>query len=185
MRRFELALLLLLSVMLVGGTSVLSACGEETTSRISEAVREAAAPPAPEAPHPAEPAARAAQQPAPKAETSPSQTPARKFVAPIRGVAEIGYLRPVTKVVGNEVVTTIRIKNLSNAPIAGLRVDEYWFDAQGNPLPSDYEIVKKPLMPGEVVEIELRVPKDPRMNRNQYQFRHANGQIKPRLMQKF
>lgn len=127
----------------------------------------------------------AALQSSAKPEQQGAQTPPRKFVAPIRGVAEIGYLKPVTKVVGNEVVTTIRIKNLSNAPIAGLRVDEYWFDAQGNPLPSDYELLKKPLMPGEIVEIELRVPRNPKMHRNQYQFRHANGQIKPRLMNKF
>jgi hypothetical protein len=181
MRR-SFSALLLAFLLMSGASAVLLAFNDERALDVPEA---ALAPGGQASPAPA---AQAAQPPsAPQAPAKPEAAApqTRKFVAPIRGVAEIGYLKPVTKVVGNEVVTTIRIKNLSNAPIAGLRVDEFWFDAQGNPLPSDYEILKKPLMPGEVVEIELRVPKNPKMNRNQYQFRHANGQIKPRLMQKF
>ena len=30
----------------------------------------------------------------------------------------------------------------------------------------------------EVIEVELKVPTDPRMDRNQYKFEHANGTIK-------
>jgi hypothetical protein len=37
---------------------------------------------------------------------------------------------------------------------------------------------RKPLQPGEVIEVELKVPTDPRMDRNQYKFEHANGTIK-------
>ena len=37
-------------------------------------------------------------------------------------------------------------------------------------------------MPGEVAEIELRVPRDNRMNQNQYSFSHANGEINAQLV---
>ena len=37
---------------------------------------------------------------------------------------------------------------------------------------------RKPLMPGEVIDVVLRVPTNPKMNSNQYKFEHANGTIK-------
>jgi hypothetical protein len=117
--------------------------------------------------------------------TPAPKPPARpKFVQPIRGVAEIGYLKPAVKVVGNEVVTTFKIKNLSTGAIAGLRVDEFWYDKAGNMLPGDSQRVRQPIQPGEVVTVELRTPKSPNMDRNNYQFSHANGTIKPKVLTK-
>lgn len=111
--------------------------------------------------------------------------PARpKFVTPVKGVAEIGYLKPVVKVVGEEVTTTMQIKNLSAGAIAGLRVDEFWYDKAGNMLPGDSFRVRQPLLPGEVTTVTLKTPKNPKMDRNNYQFSHANGQIKAKLLQK-
>jgi hypothetical protein len=116
---------------------------------------------------------------------SGQQAPARpKFVRPVKGVAEIGYLKPVVKVEGNEVVTTIKIKNLSNGAIAGLRVDEFWYDKAGTMLPGDTQRVRQPILPGEVVTIILRTPKNPKMDRNTYQFSHANGTIKAKILPK-
>ena len=40
-------------------------------------------------------------------------------------------------------------------------------------------------MPGEEAAIELRVPRDERMTRNSYQFSHANGEIKEKLLTEF
>ena len=37
---------------------------------------------------------------------------------------------------------------------------------------------------GEVITVTLETPADPRMNRNQWQFSHANGEIKPTLVAK-
>jgi hypothetical protein len=126
-----------------------------------------------------------AQAPKP-ATPAPPQAPAAKpkWVAPIKGVAEIGYLRPNTKVVKDEVVTIIKVKNLSTGAIAGLRVDEYWYDKGGNMLPGDSERLRQPLLPGETAEVELRTPRNPNMERNNYQFTHANGQIKAKLLAK-
>ena len=82
------------------------------------------------------------------------------------------------------VITTMRIKNMAAGPIAGLKVDDFWYDKGGNPLPSDSYRHPKPLLPGEVITVTLETPRDPRMNRNQWQFSHANGEIKPTLLPK-
>jgi len=128
-----------------------------------------------------------AQATAPAQGAAAGQAPAKKkFVPPVKGVAEIGYLKPVVKVdtKTNEVVTTMKIKNMSLGSIAGLRVDEFWYDKAGNMLPGDSERLRQPLNPGEVVTVELRTPKNPKMDRNSYQFSHANGTIKTKILTK-
>ena len=145
-------------------------------------------------------AGAAAQQPkpaaqAPKPATSAPAAPAgqtpvapRRLIAPVRGVAQIGYTKPVVKrdkVNGRDfIVTTMQIKNMAAGPIAGLKVDDFWYDKGGNPLPADSYRHPKPLMPGEIITVRLETPVDPRMNRNQWQFSHANGEIKPTLVPK-
>ncbi|MGH9315012.1 MAG: hypothetical protein ACRD1S_17645 [Vicinamibacterales bacterium] len=129
------------------------------------------------------PIAAAQKPPAAAAATAP---PAKaRYVPPVKGVAEIGILRPETKVVGKEVVTKIKVKNLSFGSISLLRVDEYWYDKAGNMLPGDTQRWKKPFMPGEVIEIELRVPHNPKFYQNTYKFTHANGQCKMKTMKRF
>jgi hypothetical protein len=131
--------------------------------------------------------AAAAEQakPATPAQAPPAQATA-KFVPPIRGVAELGFLAPVTKRVGTEIVTVIKVKNLStNGSIAGLKVDEFWYDKAGDPVSGDTFRYRKPLLPGEVIEVTLRTPVNPKMDRNQYNFTHANGNIKTKKMVKF
>ena len=116
---------------------------------------------------------------------APPAAPA-KFVPPIRGVAELGILPPASKRVGKEVVTVIKIKNLSTVgSIAGLKVDEFWYNKAGDPITGDSFRYKKPLLPGEVIEVTLRTPIDPKMDRNQYNFTHANGNIKTKRFEKF
>ena len=103
----------------------------------------------------------------------------KKLVPPVRGEATIGYLKPVSKREGNMIVTTIKIKNLSNGAIAGLKVDEFWYDKAGDPVTGSQPFrYRKPLQPGEVIEVVLKVPTNPKMDRNQYKFEHANGTIK-------
>ena len=119
------------------------------------------------------------------AATTHAQAPAGerpKLVAPVRGEARIGHLRPDTKVVKDEVVTVIEVKNLMSAPIAGLKIEEFWYDKANNLVPGDSETVRKPIQPGEIVAVTLRTPRDTRMSQNRYRFSHANGTIKPELM---
>ena len=104
---------------------------------------------------------------------------AQKLVAPVRGQAEIGFTNPVSKNDGKFITTTIKIKNLSTGAIAGLKVDEFWYDKAGDPVTGAQPFrYRKPLQPGEVIDVVLKVPVNPKMNRNQYKFEHANGTIK-------
>jgi hypothetical protein len=128
----------------------------------------------------------ALSEPVDQAPQAASQQPTAKpkWVAPVKGLAEIGYLPPKTKVVGNEIVTTMKIKNLAPGSIALLRVDEFWWDKANNAIGGDTYRHKKLLMPGEVIEITLKNPKNPNYHRNNYQFSHANGQIKATVLKK-
>ncbi len=134
----------------------------------------------------AAPQAKPATPATPAAPAAPGQRP--RLVAPVRGVAEIGSTTPLVKrgkVGGKDfVITTMQIKNMATAPIAGLKVDDFWYDRGGNPLPSDSYRHPRPLQPGETITVTLETPADPRMNRNQWQFSHANGEVKPTLVPK-
>ncbi len=127
-----------------------------------------------------------AEQATPAAPAQAAPAAPAKFVPPIRGQAELGFLNPVTKRVGSEIITVIKVKNLSTTgSIAGLKVDEFWYDKAGDPVSGDTFRYRKPLQPGEVIEVTLRTPVNPKMDRNQYSFTHANGAIKTRKMPKF
>ena len=108
------------------------------------------------------------------------QTPAapRKLVAPVRGEAKIDLTAPDTKVVGNNVVTTMRVKNTSTGAIAGFRVTENWFDRARNAVPGDVYRHPRPITPGEVITVTLTTPRRSGMGDNRYDFAHANGTIK-------
>lgn len=103
----------------------------------------------------------------------------RKLVAPVRGEAVVEITPPDTRVVGNDVVTKIRVRNTSKAPIAGFKVDENWFRGS-DALSGDSYRHQRPLQVNEVIEITLTVPRGRVVGaRNQYQFSHANGTVKP------
>ena len=119
--------------------------------------------------------------PEPQTEASGIEKPRR--VPPIRGEAELGYTTPVTRNTNKEIITVIKVKNLSTTnSIVGLKVDEYWYDREGNPVSGDQFRHRQPLLPEEVIEVTLRTPVNSNMDRNQYQFEHANGSIKTTLV---
>lgn len=121
----------------------------------------------------------AAQTPAPSAPAAP-----RKLISPQRGEATIEITKPDTKVVSGEVQTIILVKNTSAAPIAGFKIEENWYDKGNNPVGGAVYRNARPLMPGDVIRVELKTPRRPTMNTNQYQFTHANGTIKPTVVPK-
>lgn len=108
----------------------------------------------------------------------------RKLIAPVRGEANVDITKPNTKVVGNEVVTIIMVRNASTGAIAGFKVEENWYDKGGNPVGGDTYRHPRPLPPGEVIKVELHTPKKPTMQSNQYQFSHANGTVKTKVVPK-
>jgi hypothetical protein len=108
-----------------------------------------------------------------------------KFVPPVRGTAQVEITKPATKRANNEIVTVIKIKNPSATnSIVGLKVEDYWYDKAGNPVTGDQYRHRKPLLPGEIVEVTLRTPVTPKMDRNQYKFEHANGSVNPKVVPK-
>jgi hypothetical protein len=128
-------------------------------------------------------AADQAAKPAAPAAAAPA-APAR-LAPPIRGQAELGYTKPVSKRDGKgNIVTTIKVKNLSNGAIAGLKVDEFWYDKGGDPVTGDTFRYRKPLQPQEMITVTLTTPINPKMDRNQYKFEHLNGTIKTTLLPK-
>jgi hypothetical protein len=129
--------------------------------------------------------AQAAKQAAPPskqaAPPATSQPAARKLVSPVRGEAPIEYTAPQTKRQGSDfIITTFKVKNVATAPLAGFKVDEFWYDQAGNPVGGAPTFRHRtPIQPGEVITVELKTAVNPAMNRPQWKFEHANGAIKP------
>ena len=84
---------------------------------------------------------------------------AQKLVAPVRGNAKVEMTKPATKVSAKEIVTTFLLKNIEAAPIAGLKVEENWYDKAGNPVMGDTFRNPKPLQPGEVITVTFKTPR--------------------------
>ena len=104
-----------------------------------------------------------------------------RLVPTVRGLAEIAYEQPTARRDGNFIVTRFRVQNLAEEAIAGLQVDEFWFDSDGNTVTGDSVRFREPVLSGQVVDIELRVPRNPAMDRSNYEFSHQNGDIKATL----
>ena len=128
----------------------------------------------------------AAQAPASQAPAAPAARP--RLVPPVRGEAPLGYTKPVVKpakIEGRDfIVTTMRVKNLAPGAIAGLRIEEFWYNKAGDPVTGANYRHPKPLQPNEVITVTLQTPRNPDMDRNQYKFEHSNGTIKMTLLPK-
>ena len=83
------------------------------------------------------------------------------------------------------IVTEIQVMNLADAPIAGLTVEDLWYDNDGNTISGDTYRHPTPLSPGEPITVTLQVPRVDGIVNNQYQFSHANGEIVPVQMDEF
>ena len=133
---------------------------------------------------------KSAQVPAAKA-TAPTtaQAPAApaKFVKMLKGTADIQFMQISSAKVGNDIVTVLRIKNLSPLAVSLLKVDEYWYDTGKPPMvvTGDSQPWRKPLMPGEVIEIKMKSPYKANLFMSQYQFSHAGGEVKVKRVKKF
>jgi len=130
--------------------------------------------------------ARPAAKPATPAPQAAAPAAPAKYVPPIRGEAEVTMTKPITKRTKDEIITTFKVKNPSaTGSIAGLKISEFWYDKGGNPVSGDEFRYRKPLMPSEVIDVELRSPVNPKMASSQYKFEQANGVAKPKVVAKF
>ena len=105
------------------------------------------------------------------------------LVAAVQGIARIGYLRPQTSQEGGELVTTIRIKNLDDGVIAGFTVEEVWYDAIGEPVTGTTYRHRQPFLPGDIIDVTLRIEATPDTARNAHTFRHQGGDISLRVLE--
>jgi len=113
----------------------------------------------------------------PKAPEMKSVLAGKKFTPPIKGAADIDYFKAQTRREGTTLVTKISVKNTSNAPIPRLRITETWYDKEGNMIPGGDAVINGLLQPGEVHEMEIRTPVNPKMASSMLQFSHANGTV--------
>jgi hypothetical protein len=104
---------------------------------------------------------------------------------PVHGTAYIEVIRGTSKRVGDEVVTVTKVKNVSDAPVVGLRIDEWWY-AKGQQVSGGDAKLRYPLAPGEVAELTTKSPVKPDMSGgSQLQFTQANGAVKTTAVKKF
>src|SRR4051812_48994665 len=109
----------------------------------------------------------------------------KKVEPPIKGQADLEFTQPVTKKNGDNVVTTIRVKNVASAPISRLKVAETWFDKAGNIVAAGEGTLDKPLAAGAVDTVTITTPfQQGKMNSNSWNFSHAYGTIKPKRVSK-
>ena len=101
----------------------------------------------------------------------------KKFTPPIKGAAEIDYVKSPTRREGTTLITKITVKNTSKAPIPRLRVAETWFDKDGNMIPGGDAVINGLLQPGEIGTLEIRTPVNAKMAQSMLQFSHANGTV--------
>jgi len=132
-----------------------------------------------------------AQATAPPAQaTAPPLTPilaGKKLTPPLRGQGEVEFTQPTTKRMGDSVVTKIQVKNISNGPLARLTVDETWYDgvgATGNVVAGGKGVINGLLQPGEVGVVTIETQYNAKMKASNWNFSHANGQIKPHRVAK-
>src|SRR5689334_751702 len=87
----------------------------------------------------ATPATPAAAQPAPATKA--------KFVPLVKGVAEIEVIQGPSKKVGKDIVTVLKIKNVSSGSIGLLRVDELWYNKDLKHVSGDSESIRRAMLP--------------------------------------
>jgi hypothetical protein len=108
-----------------------------------------------------------------------------KFVPLVKGVASIEVIQGPSKTVGKDIVTVLKIKNVSSGSIGMLRVDELWYNKDLKHVSGDSQPIRRAILPGEIVEVTLKSPTAPNLYRSQYSFSHANGTITAKSVKKF
>jgi hypothetical protein len=103
----------------------------------------------------------------------------KKFTPPIKGEALIEYTQPVTKREKDLVVTRITVRNASLAPVPRLTIAETWYDKAGAIVSGGKGTINGLLQPGEIQVITIETPYNAKMTSNNYNFSHANGNVKP------
>ena len=127
----------------------------------------------------------AAQAPPPPNTTAPAPAHKVKFVAPVKGWADIEVQRISAKPKGKEIFTIVKVKNISKGALNLLKVEQYWYNKQSKQVSfGDYAHRKAPLQPGEVLEITIPAPYTTDISHDMLMFSHAYGKINAKTVKK-
>ena len=134
----------------------------------------------------------AAKKPAPAKPAAEQAAPAKpapalpaKWATPVKGLAHIEIIKGPSKKVGDDVVTITKVKNVSDGPIALLRLDELWYDGKNVQVTGDTQTIRRPFQPGEVIEITTKSPYKAGLKASQLMFSHANGKMDVKAVKAF
>ena len=103
---------------------------------------------------------------------------------PVKGTAFLEYIKSSPKRMGNEIQNVIRVKNVSNQPIVGLRIDEYFYAGQKEASVGSGRL-RTALAPGEIAQIPTAAEYKNGITGSQLMFTHANGKVDPKAVKKF
>ena len=127
--------------------------------------------------------ARAQAKPASTATPAPA-APA-KWVPPIKGTATVEFIQAKPQVVGKEIQTKIKVKNMSKGSIALLSVEEIWYNTKREIASNGIYRHRQLLNPGDTIEFTISSKDVPGLYTNMLMFKHANGTVKPTKVDKF
>jgi hypothetical protein len=88
---------------------------------------------------------------------------------------------------GNDLVTKLKIKNTSSGSIHLLRINEWWYDGstpRQMVTAGEERYNKKPINPGEIIEISIKSPFKSSAVISQLNFAHANGKVEAKTVKK-
>ncbi|HEX9368084.1 MAG TPA: hypothetical protein VF921_15745 [Vicinamibacterales bacterium] len=129
--------------------------------------------------------AAATKDAVPAAPTPPSPELLRaRMRPPVKGTAYVEVIKGSAKKVGNEIQNTHKVRNISSAPIVGLRIDEFFYAGQKE-IATGSGRMRTALAPGEIAEISTAALWQPGITNSQLQFSQANGGVKPTAVKKF
>ena len=127
-----------------------------------------------------------ADQAKPAAQSAPAPAAPSRLTPALHGEAQIIMTEPALKREGKNLVTTFKVKNASKQPIAGFKIEEFWYDKKGSVIGGDTFRYLKPLQPDEIIDVKLEDVATGNEANNNYKFSHANGTVgKPTRVKKF
>jgi hypothetical protein len=140
------------------------------------------------APAPSRPAPERTEAPAAAAPAASEESVQRTMAyqpKELRGLARVQILTPETRTEGNEVISTLKVRNASKDWISRFTATEYWYDDQGTATRGGSRTHDGRFMPGQVIELELRTRSNPNFYQNQFEFSHANGEVQATVVAGF
>jgi hypothetical protein len=128
---------------------------------------------------------------APAVATSPAPVSEELMKArmkpPVKGTAVLEFIAGPVKVVSGEAQSVIKVKNIDNAPVIGLKIDEYFYAGQKE-VSACTARVRSPIAAGEIVDVPISCPNPKeKVTGSNLMFTHSGGagKVQPKPVKKF